>query len=55
MKYENGREVSGSSIIIEWAKGNPRRPLVSGPLRYLFVLKFNAENWPFLLSIFVIY
>jgi len=28
MKYENGRELCGSSIIVEWAKGNPRRPLV---------------------------
>ncbi|XP_023930093.1 probable splicing factor, arginine/serine-rich 6 [Lingula anatina] len=27
VKYENGREVCGSSIIVEWAKGNPRRPL----------------------------
>ncbi|KAK2142995.1 hypothetical protein LSH36_888g00068 [Paralvinella palmiformis] len=27
MKYENGRELCGSSIIVEWAKGNPRRPL----------------------------
>ncbi|XP_046329065.1 serine/arginine-rich splicing factor 7-like isoform X2 [Haliotis rufescens] len=27
VKYENGRELCGSSIIVEWAKGNPRRPL----------------------------
>ena len=26
MKYENGRDICGSSIIVEWAKGNPRRP-----------------------------
>ncbi|XP_025085949.1 serine/arginine-rich splicing factor 7-like isoform X1 [Pomacea canaliculata] len=30
IKYENGREVCGSSIIVEWAKGNPRRPLQQG-------------------------
>jgi len=29
IKYENGRDVAGSSIIVEWAKGNPRRPLIS--------------------------
>ncbi|XP_076470993.1 uncharacterized protein LOC143300936 isoform X2 [Babylonia areolata] len=27
IKYENGRDVCGSSIIVEWAKGSPRRPL----------------------------
>ncbi|KAL5007582.1 hypothetical protein ScPMuIL_016388 [Solemya velum] len=27
VKYENGREICGSSIIVEWAKGSPRRPL----------------------------
>jgi hypothetical protein len=32
IKYENGREVCGSSIIVEWAKGNPRR---SGMVRRL--------------------
>ncbi|KAK7098711.1 hypothetical protein V1264_002952 [Littorina saxatilis] len=26
-KYENGRDLCGSSIIVEWAKGSPRRPL----------------------------
>ena len=25
IRYENGREVAGSAIIVEWAKGNPRR------------------------------
>jgi hypothetical protein len=29
MKYENGREILGSEIVIEWAKGNPRRTMVS--------------------------
>lgn len=24
MRYENGRNISGSSILIEWAKGAPR-------------------------------
>ena len=28
VKYENGRLVSGQAIIVEWAKGNPRQPLV---------------------------
>ena len=28
IRYENGREVAGSAIIVEWSKGNPRR---SGP------------------------
>ncbi|XP_064600467.1 serine/arginine-rich splicing factor 7-like [Liolophura sinensis] len=28
VKYENGREICGSAIIVEWAKGNPRRPLL---------------------------
>lgn len=25
IRYENGREVAGSAIIVEWAKGAPRR------------------------------
>ncbi|XP_062592498.1 uncharacterized protein LOC134253938 isoform X3 [Saccostrea cucullata] len=29
LKYENGREICGSSIRVEWAKGNPRRPYSS--------------------------
>ena len=28
IRYENGREIVGSAIIVEWTKGNPRR---SGP------------------------
>ncbi|XP_071104465.1 serine/arginine-rich splicing factor 7-like [Haliotis cracherodii] len=34
VKYENGRELCGSSIIVEWAKGNPRRPLVRQPFNW---------------------
>ncbi|KAK3593916.1 hypothetical protein CHS0354_011519 [Potamilus streckersoni] len=27
IKYENGRDICGSAIIVEWAKGSPRRSL----------------------------
>ncbi|KAK3102937.1 hypothetical protein FSP39_015100 [Pinctada imbricata] len=30
LKYENGRDLCGSSIRVEFAKGNPRRPLSGG-------------------------
>ena len=30
IRYENGREVAGSAIIVEWAKGAPRRPGAGG-------------------------
>ena len=26
LKYENGKDLCGSSIIVEWARGNPRPP-----------------------------
>ena len=29
MKYENGKLLHGSAIVVEWAKGNPRQSLVS--------------------------
>lgn len=25
IRYENGREIAGSAIIVEWSKGAPRR------------------------------
>ncbi|KAK3101345.1 hypothetical protein FSP39_002873 [Pinctada imbricata] len=30
LRYENGRDICGSSIIVEWAKGNPRRAPARG-------------------------
>nr|XP_022345148.1 serine/arginine-rich splicing factor 7-like isoform X4 [Crassostrea virginica] len=33
LKYENGREICGSSIRVEWAKGNPRRPYAASSNR----------------------
>lgn len=29
MRYENGRSICGSSILVEWAKGSPRTGPVS--------------------------
>ncbi|KAI0243412.1 hypothetical protein LSAT2_011513 [Lamellibrachia satsuma] len=34
IKYENGREICGNSIVVEWAKGSQRRSLVSTQLGY---------------------
>lgn len=46
LKYENGRDICGSRIIVEQARGNPRRPAVcffyvSSVLLIIYVLNVN--------------
>lgn len=36
MRYENGRSICGSSILVEWAKGAPR----TGPVSVLASVNF---------------
>ena len=44
IKYENGRDVCGSSIIVEWAKGNPRRPLVGSVFNHSLLISVTGMS-----------
>ena len=41
VKKANGREVCGSSIIVEWAKGRPRQTVVRKDYRTLCLIVEN--------------
>lgn len=44
MRYENGRSISGSSILVEWAKGSPR----TGPVS---VFDFQILYFPHIVAV----
>lgn len=54
MRYENGRSICGSSILVEWAKGAPRTGPVSVLLSWLLSIFFVFKCIWFKLDVYLI-